>query len=761
MPSMTQGWARRYVERFGWSPVPLWTADECSAGECSQRGSCPPNTHGKHPRVLWQDPYLPDPVALEQVNDWWGRWPHAGVAILTGHRSGIDVIDIDPKNGGSRDLLAARWDDVPTKLTVYTGSGGGHLYVVSPSVPTSHNLAKLIDVPGVDYRGDGGLVVAPPTTHFTGRIYSFVDLPPEPIACPAWLEELATRRHREQEESERRSAALAARLAKQPASAPEDGRATDFGRKMITTAREKIAASHASKGQPGGRHDTVLDQAYMLGGLIPSGHVIESYIYENILDAANAVTRGEHREAEMSSAIQWGIEHGQCRPWEPENTSVDVTRDAEWVSVPTVLAVAHDEQFRRLVDVIAAARRYQHLPDPSHLICALAVAATKHDDDEPVWLLQVAAPSSGKTETIKALHDQTDAHLDDVTAAGLLSYKTGKNAGPIGVLARNPGNALITFGDLSSLLATSDRGNRDVTFALLRRVYDGHVTRNLGSAPGPLSWSGRVTIIAAVTGAIDNYSAHNDALGPRWLYIRLPEATTQARREAAKLSRRGNLAQVRGDLRDAVNRALTAAWGKMPQELPDNIEDAIVNAALVTCWGRAAVPRHGYGRREIDGVPTIEEPPRLIRQLRGLARGMVALGVDAQRTELAVRRVAADSMPLARRKALEVLADGEPVTTSELARRADLHRHVARRQLEELELIGVAKGVRHGLEPADDDVDRRPVHWQLDGADGVLIGHVLRRLSNMRSTLSEIGWHETLSSTPHPPKYRPSQGVIR
>jgi len=56
------------------------------------------------------------------------------------------------------------------------------------------------------------------------------------------------------------------------------------------------------------------------------------------------------------------------------------------------------------------------------------------------------------------------------------------------------------------------------------------------------------------------------------------------------------------------------------------VADTIEDAVLVTCWGRAAVPRSGYGRREIEDFPTIEEPPRLIRQAHVLARGYMRSG---------------------------------------------------------------------------------------------------------------------------------------
>jgi len=124
-------------------------------------------------------------------------------------------------------------------------------------------------------------------------------------------------------------------------------------------------------------------------------------------------------------------------------------------------------------------RTWQHLPDPVHIIVALAAAATRKADGEPCWVLLVAAPSSGKTEGVRLLDDVADAKLGEVTQAGLIGWTKRKPARPTGVLTRIGSKALVTFGDLSSLLATSDRGGRDQVFGLLRDAYDGNVFRDI------------------------------------------------------------------------------------------------------------------------------------------------------------------------------------------------------------------------------------------------------------------------------------------
>lgn len=116
----------------------------------------------------------------------WGDNPNANIGIATGAVSGIVVLDFDEKAGGldTHYKLAAR---LPETLICRTGGGGLHLYFKHPGVPI-RNKAKLY--PGMDVRGDGGYVVAPPST--TASLYEWQhpvqdSRPLEPAEMPAWL----------------------------------------------------------------------------------------------------------------------------------------------------------------------------------------------------------------------------------------------------------------------------------------------------------------------------------------------------------------------------------------------------------------------------------------------------------------------------------------------------------------------------------------------------------------------------------------------
>jgi hypothetical protein len=410
-----------------------------------------------------------------------------------------------------------------------------------------------------------------------------------------------------------------------------------------------------------------------------------------------------------------------CGPHQPPITPVGPRRTETTHVDPTKRRAA-------LAAFLDDLRTWQHLPDPAHVVASLAVAATRDDDGEACWLLLVAPPSSGKTEAVRVLDDAADARLDEVTSAGLLGWSKGRKPRPIGVLTRIPTHALLTFGDLSTLLATSDRGGRDQVFALLRRAYDGHASRDIspqGNAtdgnPDRLEWSGRLTVVGCVTGAIDRYTAHADQLGARWLYVRLPDRTTAQKRHAALLARRGSLPEHRARAREGAARILSSTRPGM--KLPDYLALVIEDAALVTAWGRGSVPRNGYGPRQIEGVPVVEEPMRLVQQLGSVARGVLALGLPEEAAAAIARRVALDSMPETRRAVLSVLATGEVLTTAGVARAARLDRKVARMTLEDLAAIGV---VTHDRTEDEEEDPQGTVHWSLLGYDGELIAAVFR-----------------------------------
>jgi hypothetical protein len=113
------------------------------------------------------------------------------VGLATGEVSGLVVLDIDPKHGGedSLDNLLVKHGKLPETAEVLTGGDGRHIYFRHPGVEL-RNSAGVVG-PGLDIRGDGGYVVAPGSTHISGKTYDWEASSTPELAgvadMPKWL----------------------------------------------------------------------------------------------------------------------------------------------------------------------------------------------------------------------------------------------------------------------------------------------------------------------------------------------------------------------------------------------------------------------------------------------------------------------------------------------------------------------------------------------------------------------------------------------
>ncbi len=119
----------------------------------------------------------------KQIAAWWKQCQNANIGIATGDISGVVVVDIDDLCGmpALRKLTQKR-----ATLTSQTQSGGWHLVFKYPGV-TLGNRTRFL--PGIDLRGDGGYIVAPPSV-VNDRPYKFIDTQPVADLPPQLLAKL-------------------------------------------------------------------------------------------------------------------------------------------------------------------------------------------------------------------------------------------------------------------------------------------------------------------------------------------------------------------------------------------------------------------------------------------------------------------------------------------------------------------------------------------------------------------------------------------
>jgi hypothetical protein len=241
------------------------------------RGKVPLTGHGLHDATVDGD----------RVAAWWSRWPSANVGLRTG--DAFHVLDVD--SGGAAALHAAiskHGDDFPRfGPCARTGGGGRHIYF-APATPVGNRCRFL---PGCDWRGQGGYVIAPPSVHASGGRYEWVRGPDAPLpAVPGWLLDVLD----------------------PPRPMLEPRAPVTVGSRYAEAAFG--AEVHEVEVAPEGcRNHTTVRAAFNLGTLVGAGLLSEGDVEEALVTAARAAGLGER---EARSTVLSGLRAGMERPRE-------------------------------------------------------------------------------------------------------------------------------------------------------------------------------------------------------------------------------------------------------------------------------------------------------------------------------------------------------------------------------------------------------------------------------------------------------------
>lgn len=123
----------------------------------------------KKPLIKWEAFQERRATKLE-ITSWWSSNKNANIGIVTGPISGLAVVDIDTEEG--KEAILEYIPDSLVVPTTKTPNGGNHLYFSYPDNFDIGNNARLI--PGCDFRGKGGFVVAPPSANGNGNCYEWL-----------------------------------------------------------------------------------------------------------------------------------------------------------------------------------------------------------------------------------------------------------------------------------------------------------------------------------------------------------------------------------------------------------------------------------------------------------------------------------------------------------------------------------------------------------------------------------------------------------
>lgn len=232
--------------------------------------------HDKHPLEKTWKHRQGKRATADELREIWGREPAANVAIITGTISRLIVVDTD-------NAQAEAWasEYLPNPYLMARTKKGFHRYYRHPGARVG-NTTRWRGIDGLDIRGDGGYVVAPPSIHPSHLRYEWVtELAPPAVLLPGWVWD--TRNGKDREHAY-----------------------------LVGAIRGKLAdaCQRVSRAPDGTKHDTLRDEAVLLGGHLHYRILDAPTITRELMAALPGTVRDRQAaERTIADGLAWGESH--------------------------------------------------------------------------------------------------------------------------------------------------------------------------------------------------------------------------------------------------------------------------------------------------------------------------------------------------------------------------------------------------------------------------------------------------------------------
>lgn len=610
-----------YIE-LGWSVIPVG--------------------NDKKPLVKWQQ-YQTKLPSKNEVIDWFDKYPKANIAIVTGKISGIMVVDIDPRNGGSdQDFKLIK------TLIASTGGGGYHYYFkYEPHIKNLKNIK-----PGIDLKTEGGYVIAPPSIHLSGNLYRWVSPPSIKLLdiLPSFIHEWVE--------------------------------LTEYENNPIQNNSNKYKGVSA-----GSRNNTA---SSVIGKLLAS---LKSEEWENtawpLFQGWNSRNEPPLDETELKEIFE------SISKRELDQRNKDKHKPELIESKLTYQEV--EEKVLRLLPNSQTALK---------IVLSVAVSAC-YQNQVMLWMLLVGVPSSGKTDLVRLIKDSSVSYyLDNLTQNAFISGERATKSNKVHDLLPEIDKKCLVIKDWTAVLSLDEKMTKKLLGDMVG-IYDKEFTKfssRRGNISYASAFSQLGCITPATLNKHTNYM---NMVGPRFLCYTIPQTSEDAQDTSYKLIfANANRSIVEKEARLYVSSYLNQI-SQMSCEIElrsKAIQSYLKSAAKLMSYCRGIVILQSSSFKNDEGEDVkyyevldvqVEEPWRAVQQLISLTKylAFVCGKSEIDETELQIiREVVISSMPADRSQALRVLIrHNGSITAKELSELSDKSTKTARRLLDELSALKVVE----------------------------------------------------------------------
>jgi hypothetical protein len=242
----------------------------------------------------------------DTINSYWAEHPDANIGIPCGKENGFWVLEYDTVSGHGVDgaaslaALEAEFGPMPATRQAESPSGSVHFYFQHPG---SDIVGTTGIRPGIDIRGDGNMVIAPPSVKPGVGAYRWLnDLPA--ADAPTWLLDLV-----------KTATASAAAIERAPVNIPPPPPGASTAETALHTEYHRVAQA------PEGKRNYQLNKSsFELGRFVGASELDEEKAIQNLVNACEANGSFAEDAGECQATIDSGMRAGKADPVQTVST---------------------------------------------------------------------------------------------------------------------------------------------------------------------------------------------------------------------------------------------------------------------------------------------------------------------------------------------------------------------------------------------------------------------------------------------------------